>query len=47
MPPNLCNIESIEKGNLKLFSIPELVTPKFLERYDPEYSDNVKQAYLA
>ena len=30
------------KGNLKLFSIPELVTPKFLERYDPEYSDNVK-----
>ena len=30
------------KGNLKLFSIHELVTPKFLERYDPEYSDNVK-----
>ncbi len=30
------------KGNLKLFSLPELVTPSALERYDPEYNEQVK-----
>jgi hypothetical protein len=29
------------KGNLKLFSLPELVTPSALERYDPEYEEQV------
>ncbi len=29
------------KGNLKLFSLPELVTPSALERYDPEYKEQV------
>lgn len=29
------------KGNLKLFSLPELVTPSALERYDPEYSEQI------
>jgi len=29
------------RGNLKLFSLPELVTPSALERYDPEYSEKV------
>lgn len=28
-------------GNLKLFSLPEVVTPSALERYDPEYSEQV------
>lgn len=30
------------KGNLKLFSLPELITPSALERYDPEYDEEVK-----
>ena len=29
-------------GNLKLFSIPELVVPSSLEKYDPEFNENVK-----
>ena len=29
-------------GNLKLFSLPELVTPSALERYDPEHKEQVK-----
>ena len=29
-------------GNLKLFSIPSLVTPSSVEKYDPEYKENVK-----
>ena len=29
-------------GNLKLFSIPELIVPSSLEKYEPEYSENVK-----
>ena len=29
-------------GNLKLFSIPSLVTPSSIEKYDPEYKENVK-----
>ena len=29
------------KGNLKLFSLPELVTPSALERYDPEHNEQV------
>jgi hypothetical protein len=29
------------KGNLKLFSLPELVTPSALERYDPEHKEQV------
>lgn len=29
-------------GNLKLFSIPSLVTPNSIEKYDPEYKENVK-----
>jgi len=29
-------------GNLKLFSIPELVVPSSIEKYEPEYKDNVK-----
>jgi hypothetical protein len=29
------------KGNLKLFSLPEMATPSALERYDPEYSEQV------
>ena len=29
------------KGNLKLFSLPELVTPGALERYDPEHKEQV------
>ena len=28
-------------GNLKLFSLPELVTPSALERYDPEHKEQV------
>ena len=30
------------EGNLKLFSIPNLDTPNSLEKYDPEYKENVK-----
>ena len=30
------------EGNLKLFSIPDLETPNSLEKYDPEYKENVK-----
>jgi len=30
------------KGNLKLFSLPELATPSALERYDPEHTEQVK-----
>ena len=30
------------EGNLKLFSIPNLETPNSLEKYDPEYKENVK-----
>ncbi|MAV05053.1 MAG: BatD protein [Flavobacteriaceae bacterium] len=30
------------EGNLKLFSIPGLETPNSLEKYDPEYKENVK-----
>jgi hypothetical protein len=30
------------KGNLKLLSIPELSLPSALEKYDPEYTDNVR-----
>ena len=29
-------------GNLKLFSIPDLIVPSSLEKYDPEYSESVK-----
>ena len=29
------------KGNLKLFSPPDLKVPSSLEKYDPEYSENV------
>jgi len=29
-------------GNLKLFSIPSLVTSSSIEKYDPEYKENVK-----
>ena len=29
-------------GNLKLFSIPELVVPNSVEKYDPQFKDNVK-----
>ena len=29
-------------GNLKLFSIPDLIVPSSLEKYDPEFSENVK-----
>ena len=29
-------------GNLKLFSLPEIVVPSSLEKYDPEYTENVK-----
>jgi len=29
-------------GNLKLFSIPSLITPSSIEKYDPEYKENVK-----
>ena len=29
-------------GNLKLFSIPSLTTPSSIEKYDPEYKENVK-----
>ena len=29
-------------GNLKLFSIPELVVPNSIEKYDPQFKDNVK-----
>lgn len=29
-------------GNLKLFSIPDLVVPSSLEKYDPEFNENVK-----
>jgi len=29
------------KGNLKLFSLPELITPSALERYDPEHNEQV------
>ena len=28
-------------GNLKLFSIPDLIVPSSLEKYDPEYSESV------
>lgn len=34
-------VEVKGKGNLKLFSLPELSTPSALERYDPEYSEEV------
>lgn len=30
------------KGNLKLFSLPNLDVPSSLEKYDPEYKENVK-----
>ena len=30
------------KGNLKLFSLPNLEVPSSLEKYDPEYKENVK-----
>jgi hypothetical protein len=30
------------KGNLKLLSIPELSLPSVLEKYDPEYTDDVR-----
>ena len=30
------------EGNLKLFSIPSLETPNSLEKYEPEYKENVK-----
>ncbi len=30
------------KGNLKLLSIPQLSLPSALEKYDPEYTDNVR-----
>ena len=29
-------------GNLKLFSIPDLTVPSSIEKYEPEYADNVK-----
>ena len=29
-------------GNLKLFSIPDLIVPSSLEKYDPEFNENVK-----
>ena len=29
-------------GNLKLFSIPDLTVPSSIEKYEPEYTDNVK-----
>lgn len=29
-------------GNLKLFSLPDLAVPSSLEKYDPEYKENVK-----
>lgn len=34
-------VEVKGKGNLKLFSLPEMATPSALERYDPEYSEQV------
>ncbi len=34
-------VEVKGKGNLKLFSLPELVTPSALERYDPEHKEQV------
>lgn len=30
------------KGNLKLFGLPEIVTPKELEMYTPEHKENIK-----
>ena len=35
-------VEINGKGNLKLLSIPELSLPSALEKYDPEYTDNVR-----
>jgi len=29
-------------GNLKLFSVPELIVPNSIEKYDPQFKDNVK-----
>ena len=29
-------------GNLKLFSLPDIIVPSSLEKYDPEYKENVK-----
>jgi len=29
-------------GNLKLFSLPEIIVPSSLEKYDPEFKENVK-----
>lgn len=34
-------VEVKGEGNLKLFSLPDLSTPSALERYDPEYSEQV------
>lgn len=34
-------VEVKGKGNLKLFSLPEMATPSALERYDPEYTEQV------
>lgn len=34
-------VEVKGKGNLKLFSLPELITPSALERYDPERKEQV------
>ena len=37
-------VEVKGRGNLKLFSLPEMATPSALERYDPEYSEQVNTA---
>ena len=36
------NLEIKGQGNLKLFSIPDVETPSSLEKYEPEYNENVK-----
>jgi hypothetical protein len=39
-------VEVNGSGNLKLFSLPEMSTPNALERYDPEYSEQVNTTLL-
>lgn len=31
-------------GNLKLFSLPEIIVPSSLEKYDPEFKENIKSS---
>lgn len=35
-------VEVSGKGNLKLFDLPELAVPASMEKYEPEYTENVK-----